>query len=176
MRRGVGGDLVGHPEEAQVLILGPSVTSHPRRLIRRSSVRLLIRKVQHAPRDMGPQPRAEASWQFFMSDKPLRLAVSLSKEVTVEPACGEPAQALSWGWAVGSLGCSGKYRPMRMTELFHNLESVKVTLRLGPNWPAFYSSWVPATWGRLAPPTHRCLREPLSAASMGVTDCLLPSN
>ena len=73
---------------------------------------------------MGPQPRAEASWQFFMSDKPLRLAVSLSKEVTVEPACGEPAQALSWGWAVGSLGCSGKYRPMRMTELFHNLESV----------------------------------------------------
>ena len=28
MRRGAGGDLVGHPEEAQVLILGLSVTSH----------------------------------------------------------------------------------------------------------------------------------------------------
>lgn len=106
-------------------------------------MRLLIRKVQHAPREMGPQPRAEASWQFFMSDKPLRLTVSLSKEVTVEPACGEPAQALSWGWAAGSLGCSGKHQPMR---------SVKVTLRLGPNWLAFYSSWVPATWGRFAPP------------------------
>uniref|UniRef100_A0A452DJ49 S-arrestin n=1 Tax=Bos taurus TaxID=9913 RepID=A0A452DJ49_BOVIN len=52
-----------------------------------SSVRLLIRKVQHAPRDMGPQPRAEASWQFFMSDKPLRLAVSLSKEIYYH---GEP--------------------------------------------------------------------------------------
>ena len=116
-------------------------------------MRLLIRKVQHAPRDMGPQPRAEASWQFFMSDKPLRLAVSLSKEVTVEPACGEPARALSWGWAAGSLGGSGKYRPMKMTELFHNLESVKVTLRLGPNWLAFYLSWVLATWGRFVPPS-----------------------
>lgn len=45
-------------------------------------MRLLIRKVQHAPTKMGPQPRAEAAWQFFMSDKPLHLAVSLSKEVT----------------------------------------------------------------------------------------------
>lgn len=44
-------------------------------------MRLLIRKVQHAPPEMGPQPCAEASWQFFMSDKPLNLAVSLSKEV-----------------------------------------------------------------------------------------------
>lgn len=44
-------------------------------------MRLLIRKVQHAPSVMGPQPRAEAAWQFFMSDKPLHLTVSLSKEV-----------------------------------------------------------------------------------------------
>lgn len=48
-------------------------------------MRLLIRKVQHAPSEMGPQPQAEASWQFFMSDKPLHLAVSLSKEVTRVP-------------------------------------------------------------------------------------------
>ncbi|KAI4549812.1 hypothetical protein MG293_002142 [Ovis ammon polii] len=54
---------------------------------KKSSVRLLIRKVQHAPREMGPQPRAEASWQFFMSDKPLRLTVSLSKEIYYH---GEP--------------------------------------------------------------------------------------
>uniref|UniRef100_A0A8C9B2K1 S-arrestin n=1 Tax=Prolemur simus TaxID=1328070 RepID=A0A8C9B2K1_PROSS len=53
----------------------------------RSSVRLLIRKVQHAPPEMGPQPRAEASWQFFMSDKPLHLTVSLSKEIYFH---GEP--------------------------------------------------------------------------------------
>lgn len=114
-------------------------------------MRLLIRKVQHAPREMGPQPRAEASWQFFMSDKPLRLAVSLSKEVTVEPARREPTQALIWGWAAGSLGC--KHQPMRMTGLFRNLKSVKVTLRIGPNWLAFYSSWVPAMWGRFALPS-----------------------
>lgn len=116
-------------------------------------MRLLIRKVQHAPREMGPQPRAEASWQFFMSDKPLRLAVSLSKEVTAEPACKEPTQALIWGWAAGSLGYSGKHQPMTMTGLFRNLMSVKVTLRIGPNWPAFYSSWIPAMWGRFALPS-----------------------
>lgn len=45
-------------------------------------MRLLIRKVQHAPAKMGPQPQAESSWQFFMSDKPLHLAVSLNKEVS----------------------------------------------------------------------------------------------
>lgn len=50
-------------------------------------MRLLIRKVQHAPAKMGPQPRAEASWQFFRSDKPLHLAVSLSKEVTRRCRC-----------------------------------------------------------------------------------------
>uniref|UniRef100_A0A8C5L338 S-arrestin n=1 Tax=Jaculus jaculus TaxID=51337 RepID=A0A8C5L338_JACJA len=54
---------------------------------KKSSVRLLIRKVQHAPSEMGPQPCAEAAWQFFMSDKPLQLSVSLSKEVYFH---GEP--------------------------------------------------------------------------------------
>uniref|UniRef100_A0A8C4PTB3 S-arrestin n=1 Tax=Equus asinus asinus TaxID=83772 RepID=A0A8C4PTB3_EQUAS len=54
---------------------------------KKSSVSLLIRKVQHAPPKMGPQPRAEAAWQFFMSDKPLHLAVSLSKEIYFH---GEP--------------------------------------------------------------------------------------
>ncbi|XP_004396123.1 PREDICTED: S-arrestin [Odobenus rosmarus divergens] len=54
---------------------------------KKSSVRLLIRKVQHAPAKMGPQPQADASWQFFMSDKPLHLAVSLNKEIYFH---GEP--------------------------------------------------------------------------------------
>lgn len=61
---------------------------------------LLIRKVQHAPPKMGPQPRAEAAWQFFMSDKPLHLAVSLSKEVTHRPwLC--PIWEQAWGQAPG---------------------------------------------------------------------------
>ncbi|XP_045875878.1 S-arrestin isoform X5 [Meles meles] len=54
---------------------------------KKSSVHLLIRKVQHAPAKMGPQPQAESSWQFFMSDKPLHLAVSLNKEIYFH---GEP--------------------------------------------------------------------------------------
>nr|XP_004610936.1 unnamed protein product [Sorex araneus] len=54
---------------------------------KKSSVRLLIRKVQHAPPQMGPQPCAEAAWQFFMSDKPLQLSVSLGKEIYFH---GEP--------------------------------------------------------------------------------------
>ena len=69
-------------------------------------MRLLIRKVQHAPQKMGPQPQAEASWQFFMSDKPLHLAVSLSKEVTVEPAWGQPARPSAGGVLQAVLGAA----------------------------------------------------------------------
>ncbi|XP_040828405.1 S-arrestin [Ochotona curzoniae] len=64
-----------------------SMDSEDDKVPKKSSVRLLIRKVQHAPVEMGPQPRNEASWQFFMSDKPLHLSVSLSKEVYFH---GEP--------------------------------------------------------------------------------------
>lgn len=46
-------------------------------------MRLLIRKIQYAPHQPGPTPRAETSWQFFMSDKPLHLTASLAKEVRV---------------------------------------------------------------------------------------------
>ncbi|XP_027731140.1 S-arrestin [Vombatus ursinus] len=57
------------------------------RVPKKSSVRLLIRKVQHAPPEMGPQPQMETAWQFFMSDKPLHLAISLTKEIYFH---GEP--------------------------------------------------------------------------------------
>ncbi|XP_074045812.1 S-arrestin isoform X2 [Macrotis lagotis] len=57
------------------------------KISKKSSVRLLIRKVQHAPLEMGPQPQVETAWQFFMSDKPLHLAISLSKEIYYH---GEP--------------------------------------------------------------------------------------
>ncbi|XP_071898559.1 S-arrestin isoform X1 [Anas platyrhynchos] len=57
------------------------------RIHKRNSARLLIRKVQYAPEQPGPQPCAETTWQFFMSNKPLHLKACLSKEVYYH---GEP--------------------------------------------------------------------------------------
>ncbi|XP_044146737.1 S-arrestin isoform X1 [Bufo gargarizans] len=57
------------------------------RIHKKNSVRLLIRKIQYAPDQPGPMPRAETSWQFFLSDKPLHLTASLTKEVYYH---GEP--------------------------------------------------------------------------------------
>ncbi|KAM6122383.1 S-arrestin [Pterocles gutturalis] len=57
------------------------------RIHKRNSARLLIRKVQYAPENPGPQPCAETAWQFFMSNKPLQLKACLSKEVYYH---GEP--------------------------------------------------------------------------------------
>ncbi|KAM6304965.1 S-arrestin [Aegotheles albertisi] len=57
------------------------------RIRKRDSARLLIRKVQYAPENPGPQPCAECTWQFFMSTKPLHLKACLSKEVYYH---GEP--------------------------------------------------------------------------------------
>ncbi|KAM9820295.1 beta-arrestin-1 [Neosynchiropus ocellatus] len=54
---------------------------------KRNSVRLVIRKVQYAPEKAGPQPTAETTRQFLMSDKPLHLEASLDKEVYYH---GEP--------------------------------------------------------------------------------------
>lgn len=54
-------------------------------LLPRNSARLLIRKVQFAPEEPGPQPCAETTWQFFMSNKPLHLKACLSKEVRSLP-------------------------------------------------------------------------------------------
>ncbi|XP_009868599.1 PREDICTED: S-arrestin [Apaloderma vittatum] len=57
------------------------------RIHKRNSARLLIRKVQYAPEQPGPQPSTETTWQFFMSNKPLHLKACLSKEVYYH---GEP--------------------------------------------------------------------------------------
>nr|DBA25945.1 TPA: hypothetical protein GDO54_010270 [Pyxicephalus adspersus] len=64
-----------------------STTNLDDRIHKKNSVRLLIRKIQYAPDQPGPTPRAETSWQFFMSDKPLHLTASLAKEVFYH---GEP--------------------------------------------------------------------------------------
>lgn len=51
-------------------------------------MRLVIRKVQYAPEKPGPQPTAETTRQFLMSDKPLHLEASLDKEVTLHTHTG----------------------------------------------------------------------------------------
>uniref|UniRef100_UPI00358FA544 beta-arrestin-1-like isoform X1 n=1 Tax=Myxine glutinosa TaxID=7769 RepID=UPI00358FA544 len=48
---------------------------------KRNSVRLVIRKVQYAPEGPGPQPSAETSRQFLLSDKPLHLEASLDRQI-----------------------------------------------------------------------------------------------
>uniref|UniRef100_A0A4W3IPP1 S-arrestin n=1 Tax=Callorhinchus milii TaxID=7868 RepID=A0A4W3IPP1_CALMI len=48
--------------------------------IHKNSSRLMIRKVQFAPDKSGPQPTAEISRHFLMSDDPLHLEASLDKE------------------------------------------------------------------------------------------------
>ncbi|RMB95474.1 hypothetical protein DUI87_28097 [Hirundo rustica rustica] len=53
----------------------------------RNSVRLIIRKIQFAPAQTGPAPKAETTRQFMMSDKPLHLEASLDKELYYH---GEP--------------------------------------------------------------------------------------
>uniref|UniRef100_A0AAV2J175 Beta-arrestin-1 n=1 Tax=Knipowitschia caucasica TaxID=637954 RepID=A0AAV2J175_KNICA len=54
---------------------------------KRNSVRLVIRKVQFAPEKAGPQPTAETTRLFLLSDKPLHLEASLDKQVYYH---GEP--------------------------------------------------------------------------------------
>nr|XP_057935318.1 beta-arrestin-1 isoform X1 [Doryrhamphus excisus] len=54
---------------------------------KRNSVRLVIRKVQFAPEKPGPQPTAETTRHFLMSDKALHLEASLDKEIYYH---GEP--------------------------------------------------------------------------------------
>ncbi|XP_048476126.1 arrestin red cell isoform X4 [Rhincodon typus] len=48
---------------------------------KRNSVRLVIRKVQYAPEKPGPQPMAETTRSFLMSDRSLHLEASLDKEL-----------------------------------------------------------------------------------------------
>ncbi|XP_035922084.2 beta-arrestin-2 isoform X2 [Halichoerus grypus] len=54
---------------------------------KRNSVHLVIRKVQFAPEKPGPQPSAETTRHFLMSDRSLHLEASLDKELYYH---GEP--------------------------------------------------------------------------------------
>lgn len=57
-------------------------------------MRLVIRKVQYAPEKPGPQPTAETSRQFLMSDKLLHLEASLDKQVSPASSTGPGAPAV----------------------------------------------------------------------------------
>ncbi|XP_056322047.1 S-arrestin a [Danio aesculapii] len=54
---------------------------------KRSSVGLMIRKVQYAPEKLGPAPSVETTRDFLMSDKPLHMEASLEKQTYYH---GEP--------------------------------------------------------------------------------------
>ncbi|KAK9979842.1 hypothetical protein ABG768_013250 [Culter alburnus] len=54
---------------------------------KRSSVRLMIRKVQYAPEKLGPAPCVETTRDFLMSDKPLHMEARLEKQTYYH---GEP--------------------------------------------------------------------------------------
>ncbi|KAJ8357851.1 hypothetical protein SKAU_G00206450 [Synaphobranchus kaupii] len=47
---------------------------------KRSTVKMMIRKVQHAPERSGPAPSLQTTYDFAMSDKPLLLEASLEKQ------------------------------------------------------------------------------------------------
>ncbi|KAM9312728.1 beta-arrestin-2 [Gastrophryne carolinensis] len=63
------------------------VKSMEEKMHKRNSVRLVIRKVQFAPDKAGPQPVAETTRNFLMSDRSLHLEASLDKDLYYH---GEP--------------------------------------------------------------------------------------
>ncbi|KAM7379839.1 hypothetical protein PAMP_005359 [Pampus punctatissimus] len=58
-----------------------SAESQDAKVRKRSSVKLMIRKVQFAPEVEGPAPSVETSRDFVMSDKPLHVKASLDKAI-----------------------------------------------------------------------------------------------
>lgn len=50
-------------------------------LLSRDTARLIIRKIQYAPTQVGAGPKAEICKNFMMSDKPVQMEASLEKDV-----------------------------------------------------------------------------------------------
>lgn len=94
----------------------------------RNSVRLVIRKVQYAPERPGPQPMAETTRQFLMSDKPLHLEASLDKEVGEDWGGGH-----RWGdpSVAGDLTLPRSFAPRRST----TTESPSASTSTSPTTP-----------------------------------------
>uniref|UniRef100_A0A4W5RFB5 S-arrestin n=1 Tax=Hucho hucho TaxID=62062 RepID=A0A4W5RFB5_9TELE len=64
-----------------------SAESQQAKVRKRSTVHLMIRKLQYAPEKSGTAPSVETTREFVMSDKPLHLEASLDKEIYYH---GEP--------------------------------------------------------------------------------------
>ncbi|XP_044225095.1 S-arrestin a [Thunnus albacares] len=58
-----------------------SAESQDAKVRKRSSVNLMLRKVQYAPEGEGEAPSVETTKEFVMSDKPLHVKASLDKEI-----------------------------------------------------------------------------------------------
>uniref|UniRef100_A0A3B3YQC2 S-arrestin n=1 Tax=Poecilia mexicana TaxID=48701 RepID=A0A3B3YQC2_9TELE len=58
-----------------------SAESQDAKVRKRSTVKLMIRKVQYAPDTQGAPPSVETTKDFLMSDKPLHVKVTLDKEL-----------------------------------------------------------------------------------------------
>uniref|UniRef100_A0A3Q1GEI5 S-arrestin n=1 Tax=Acanthochromis polyacanthus TaxID=80966 RepID=A0A3Q1GEI5_9TELE len=58
-----------------------SAESQDAKVRKRSSVTLMLRKVQYAPEGEGTAPSVETTREFVMSDKPLHVKASLDKEI-----------------------------------------------------------------------------------------------
>ncbi|XP_057243136.1 arrestin-C [Malurus melanocephalus] len=82
-----GPDDVGKACGVDFEVKGFCAENLEEKIHKRNSVRLIIRKVQFAPVQSGPAPRAETTRQFMMSDKPLHLEASLDREIYYH---GEP--------------------------------------------------------------------------------------
>uniref|UniRef100_A0A8U8CMN0 Arrestin-C n=1 Tax=Geospiza parvula TaxID=87175 RepID=A0A8U8CMN0_GEOPR len=82
-----GPDDVGKACGVDFEVKGFCAENLEEKIHKRNSVRLIIRKVQFAPLQTGPAPKAETTRQFMMSDKPLHLEASLDREIYYH---GEP--------------------------------------------------------------------------------------
>ncbi|KAL8187562.1 UNVERIFIED_CONTAM: hypothetical protein K2H54_051125 [Gekko kuhli] len=101
------------------------------RILKRNSVRLLVRKVQHAPEAPGPQPQADTTWQFFLSKKPLHLKACLSKESVYEaqgPICQTcPGKLFGIKFCYTDL-LSPPAKPDQLFQVFYHGEPIPVTV------------------------------------------------
>ncbi|NXV00832.1 ARRC protein, partial [Cettia cetti] len=95
-----GPDDVGKACGVDFEVKGFCAENLEEKIHKRNSVRLIIRKVQFAPAQTGPAPRAETTRQFMMSDKPLHLEATLDREVSRDTV---PPQTLGPGFLVTSL-------------------------------------------------------------------------
>ncbi|CAJ0919193.1 unnamed protein product [Ranitomeya imitator] len=84
---GTGGHWEGEPAVSIMKSVPSAPKSVEEKMHKRNSVRLVIRKVQFAPEKAGPQPVAETTRHFLMSDRSLHLEASLDKELYYH---GEP--------------------------------------------------------------------------------------